>query len=519
LGSSRTVNSIRNIIWAVINKVAITLLPFAIRSVMIYKLGTEYTGLSGLFTSILTVLSLAELGFSNAMVYCMYEPIHKHDNETICALLKLYRKIYRIIGFVILIAGLLVVPFLPNLIHGTVPQGIRLTTLYLIYLANSALSYFMFAYKSSLLAAHQRNDIISIIELVCRISLYVLQMAVLLVTANFYAFASLLVISTVCINFGYEIASKKLFPGITCRGVVSSELKAKIKKRVIGIMLYKFSSSTRSSFNSIVISGFLGLTLLTQYQNYYLVVSSVLGILTMASASVTASVGDSIVAKDVKSNYADFKKFVFIYMWVGGWFAICIGCLIQPFMHMKMWMGGALLLPWSMALLFAAYFYVQTMGEMVFLYRTAAGLWWQDRIRPVVEVFANITLNLFLVRVWGIHGAILATILTLVGINFLWGANILFKNYFSCSMKEYVISQAKNILLTAIVAAITLSVCELLPNSGVIPFIGKIVICAVVPNVGFYLLYRKEYIFQDAKLFIIGLSKHILNDRLVSKNS
>ena len=108
---SRTLNSVRNIIWAIINKVAIIIMPFVVRTVMIYKLGAEYTGLSSLFTSILTMLSLAELGFSNAMVYCMYEPIHNGNNQTICALIKLYKKIYTYIGIIILVIGLILLPF------------------------------------------------------------------------------------------------------------------------------------------------------------------------------------------------------------------------------------------------------------------------------------------------------------------------------------------------------------------------------------------------------------------------
>ena len=274
-------NSIRNIIWAVTQKVILMLLPFVVRSVMIYKLGAEYTGVGSLFNSILNMLSLAELGFSSAMVYCMYEPIHKQDEDTICALLNLYKKIYRIIGGIILGIGLLLIPFLPSLVNSQMPTGINLYVLYVIYLMNSVLSYFLFAYKSSLITAYQRNDIVSIITLVCNVIIYTMQTLALLLTANFYLYASLLVVSTIAINISYEMISRKLFPTITCRGVVESNLKGKIKKRVIGIMLYKISSTTRTSFDSVIISSCLGLVTLTQYQNYFMIISSVAGIFMM----------------------------------------------------------------------------------------------------------------------------------------------------------------------------------------------------------------------------------------------
>lgn len=233
--------------------------PFAVRTVMIAKLGEEYTGLSSLFTSVLSMLSLAELGFSNAMVYCMYEPIYKKDHTTICALLNLYRKIYAVIGGIILAAGIIILPFLPHFIKGEVPSGINVYLLYLIYLTNTAISYFMFAYKSSLMTAYQRNDIISRIMVVTQMMLYSTQIGVLILFKSFYLYALLIPLLTVITNLSYEFVSRSFILKLICKGSVSKELKDKIKKRVIGIMLYKFSSTTRTSFDSVIVSMFLGL--------------------------------------------------------------------------------------------------------------------------------------------------------------------------------------------------------------------------------------------------------------------
>lgn len=515
MSQSRTYNSIRNIVWAFVYKLIVIFLPFIVRSAMIYKLGVEYTGLNSLFTSILTMLSLAELGFSNAMVYCMYGPIHNNDKKTLCSLLNLYRKIYSIIGAVILLVGAALIPFLPRLIHNDVPGNINIYILYSIFLFNTVISYFMFAYKSSLLTAYQRNDIISIIGMVSHIVMNVSQIIVLFLTGNFYIYALLLPISTIIINLLYEIMTRKLFPDIRCAGDVDKDLKKKIKQRVVGIMLYKFSSTTRTSFDSVIISSFLGLAILAQYQNYYMIISSVLGILSMMMTSVTSSVGDSIVSKDVNSNYKDFKKFVFIYMWVAGWFAICIGCLIQPFMNL--WLGKELLLAGSIAVLFAVYFYAQTMGDIVFLYRTAAGLWWQDRIRPVVEAVSNIILNIALVKILGLHGVILATIITLVFINFYWGAAILFKYYFECNAKEYIIMQIKQILVVTSVAAVTWGICKLLPD-GILMFIFRIVICIVIPNLLFWLVYHKSPMFKESYSFVNRIISLIKNKLIKHKS-
>ena len=503
---SRTKKSVRNIIWAVINKVAIIIMPFLVRTVLIYKLGAEYTGLSGLFTSVLTMLSLAELGFSNAMVYCMYEPIHNSDNDTVCALLNFYKKVYRYIGLIILIVGIIFTPFLHNFIRGDVPADINIYILYFIYLSNTAISYFLFAYKSSLLTAYQRNDKISIIGLACNMILYSGQILILFVTKSFYLYAIALPLTTLAMNIAYEKTSIKLFPEITCRGKIGKKLKLKIKKRVVGIMLYKLSSTTRTSFDSIIISAFLGLVILTQYQNYFMIISSVLGILSVVSNATTASVGDSIVEKSADDNYKDFRKFLFVYMWVAGVCAVCILGLIQPFM--RMWVGEKLLLDMTMAILFTLYFYSQTMGDMVFVYRTAAGLWWEDRGRPVVEAIANIVLNIVMVKICGLYGVILATIITLIGINFVWGAYILFKHYFKRSMFEYLRIQGIQGVLTVIACGVALFICNLL-GTGIISFIFKIIICAVIPNVVFFVFYWKTSLFKEAKRFAIRMIKVI----------
>ena len=153
---NRTRNSIRNIFFATVDRLVTLLVPFVIRTIMIKTLGPEYLGLSNLFASILTVLSLAELGVGSAMVYAMYRPVAEDDKTAISALLKLYRTIYRFIGGFILTVGLALMPFLRSLINGDIPAELNLYIVYLLSLAQTVFSYFFGAYKSSLLTAMQR---------------------------------------------------------------------------------------------------------------------------------------------------------------------------------------------------------------------------------------------------------------------------------------------------------------------------------------------------------------------------
>ncbi len=501
---TRTVNSMRNIFWSIFYKIIVMILPFLVRTVMIYKLGVEYTGLSNLFTSIISILSLAELGFSNAMIYSMYEPISKNDTNLIGAILAYYKKIYSIIGTFIFVVGIIILPFLSYFIRGNVPIGINIYYLYIIYLLNSVLSFFLFAYKSSLIIAYQRTDLISIAGMVVQILLYLSQIFVLLKTSNFYYYALLIPISTIFINISYEVISIKLFPNIKKGGKIDINLKNKMKKKVFGVMLYKFSSTTRTSFDSLIISSFLGLAILTKYQNYYLIINSILGIFSIVTNSITASVGNSIVTKDIKSNYDDFIKFVFIYMIIAGICTACICSIIQPFM--KLWMGSTLLLSNAMAMLFGVYFYSQTIGNIVFVYRTAAGLWWEDRIRPIVEMVLNLVLNIVLVKFFGLYGIISATIFTLLSINFFWGARVLFKYYFNCPMKEYLILQLKQLIITIFISIICFNILRILNLSNLF---NKLVLSIMASIFLYYIIYKNNKLYLDSKKFIINICQLI----------
>ena len=128
----KTKNASRNIVFGILMKIYQILLPFAIRTIIMYTIGVEYLGLNSLFTSILQVLNLAELGVGSAMIFSMYKPIAEDDSITICALMALYRLYYRIIGGVILVAGLVLTPFIPKLISGSVPPDMNIYILYLL---------------------------------------------------------------------------------------------------------------------------------------------------------------------------------------------------------------------------------------------------------------------------------------------------------------------------------------------------------------------------------------------------
>lgn len=497
----RSKNAIRSIVWGMINKVVNLLLPFFLRTVLIYSLGAEFLGLNSLFTSILTVLNLAELGFSSAVVFSMYEPIAKNDTSVICALMGYYRKVYARIGVVVLSVGFIVMPFLSKFINGAHPAGVNIYSLYMLFLLNTSISYFLFAYKVSILTAHQREDILSKVDLCLRIFTYSLQAISLFVFQNYYVYIIISIIYTILNNIVCAYIANRIYPQYRCSGKLDKVVRKGIKKNIGGLMIGKLCLVSRNSFDNIFISAFLGLGVVAVYGNYYYIMNAIAGFLTILMTSIGAGVGNSVATETVEKNYNDMNKISFLYQWIAGWCTVCLLCLYQPFMII--WMGNKMLFPMIDVILICLYFYFMTMGDVRSRYANAAGLFWESKGYILAEAIANVCLNYILGKFFGVHGIIFATMATILIINFGWGSHIVFKKYFV----DYKISKffENNLFyfgITLVSAVVTYFFVGLINNGGWGGFLVKCFLCLVIPNTIFFFSYCKTKIYKDSKSMI-----------------
>ena len=501
MNNSRTKNAKRNIITGFINRIVMLLFPFVIRTVLIKKLGAEYLGLNSLFSSILQVLNLAELGFGSAVVYSMYKPLAENDGETIRALMNLYKKMYRIIGFIILVVGSCLMPFLKYLIKGSYPSDINIYVVFLLHLINTSFTYFLFAYKSSILIANQRSDITNNVLTIMSIMQYVLQIIVLYATKNYYFYMMANLVTTALNNLIVNYYANKEFPQFYCSGEVNDELKKDIKKKVVGLLINKVCQTTRNSLDSIFISAFLGLKMVAMYNNYYTIMNAVIGIMGVVGSSITAGIGNSIVIETKEKNYKDLKKFNFIYMLFSGLATVCMLNLYQPFM--KLWLGQDMLLPFGVVVLFCIYFFSLKMGDIRAVYSDAKGLWWENRYRAVAESMANIILNFILGKIWGIYGIIVATLISLLIINFGYGSQILFKYYFTnVSVLDYFRQQLWYAFVTIIACLITYYLNSFIKTEGILGLLIKLIISVAISLLVYFVFYFKNENYKEAKRFL-----------------
>lgn len=493
-------NTKRNILFGTISKLVSMFFPFAIRSIILYELGVNYLGLGSLFSSILQVLSLAELGFGSAIVFSMYRPIAADDGDTICALLNLYRKIYLVIGTIILVVGSSVAPFLRYLITKDCPEDVNVYVLYFINLANVVVGYFFFGYKESLLLAHQRVDVDKIIMIVFETLMYGSQIVLLVLYKNYYYYLICLPVMTLSVNLCRNVVVSRMFPSFKASGSIGKGERKEIYKRVFGLMLSRICQVCRNSFDSIAISIFLGLAILGRYQNYYYIMNMVIAFLTILTTSIVAGVGNDVVMKTKEENYQRFLLFHFIYNWIASWCCACLLCLYQPFM--SIWVGEENMLSFGLVICMCVYFYSLKVGDVTSLYRDATGMFWIDRYRPIVESLANLVLNFSLVYFFGLYGVVVSTIISIVCINIPWSIRILFKNYFQARSREYVLWVLLYAVVLTVSCAGTFFACSFVDVSNEYVNIAiRFSICLVLPNSFFALVFFKTKRFKETCAF------------------
>lgn len=503
--TSRVENASRNVVFGMLLRGYQVVMPFIMRTVMLYYMGQEYLGLNSLFGSILWILNLAELGVGSAMVYSMYQPIIDDDTEQICALLKLYRTYYRIIGLVIGVVGVAITPFIPNLIKGDVPEGLSVYVVYWLNLLCTVLSYWVLAYKNSLVMAHQRSDVISKVTLATNTVQYFAQFAVIIFLGDYYIYLITAIITQVATNIVTAICATKMYPDYKPVGKMKKEHAQKINQRIKDLFTMKVGNAIVSSADSIVVSSYLGLTMVAIYNNYFYILTAVWNIGRTVLASCMAGIGNSLLVESRDKNYADLKKFTFIMVWICGFCSACLLCCFQPFM--KIWAGDDLTLEFSAVIAFVIYFAVEQINQVFILYKDAAGIWHEDRFRPLITAFANLILSIIFVQFWGIYGVVFATVASEIVISMPWILHNIFSTMFKRSMKEYVQKILIYAVVIIIVSTATFYITGFIPDGNIAWLLVKAVAAGIVSNVLFFLTYFKTKEYAQVKEIVYRILK------------
>ncbi len=429
-------NFVNNFIFGFLYKILSILFPFFIRTIMIKKLGTEYSGINSLFTAVLQALNLAELGFGSAMVFNMYAAVAANDTDKLCAYMNFYRKVYRIIGATVLFMGLLLAPFIKYIIKGSYPTDINIYYVYFIFLIDTVFSYWMYAYKNSIALAYQRTDIESKAMAVTQMLLSVMQLLVLSVFVSFYAYVIAIPIATIVKNLLISHEIDKNFPDIKAEGELDESEKKAVFNSIKGLFGHQIAFTVVNSVDNIVLTALLGLHEQTIYNNYYIIFSSVMAVLTILFKSIQAGIGNDIIVNSKYSfpNFRKFRLFVFIIVELS---CACLFTMTQPFM--KLWMGNKLMLSKLSVCVFCLGFYIVQIRKVITTYKNAAGIWNKDLIKPYIVIIVDLLIDIILVKRIGSIGAMISTIVSMGIVALPWETVVLYNSLFSKKSREHFI--------------------------------------------------------------------------------
>lgn len=478
---ARTKNTMRSTLWGIIYRIVTIFGPFVIKTLIVNRLGVEYSGLSTLFTSILTVLNLTNLGFSSSLVFLMYRAVAEEDNAALSAMLNFFRRAYRYVGFAIIGLGLCCMPFLPHLTNGTCPADINLYLLFSIYLVETSLDYLMFAYNNAVFSAYQRTDVTLRISTVRYLVQYVLQVLVLVLFANYYAYIIILPLMVIPNNIAVYKIARRMYPNITCTGTLDAATKKNIFQRVWTLFGHKVGSTVLVSIDGIIISAFLGLKVMGIYANYYAILTAVNALVEIVTNGSISGIGNKLITASEEDNYRLFNTLTYGWMFLIGGAATCMMCLYQPFIG-GVWYSPDFLLSNRLVALIVLYFFSWMFRIMQLTYRDAAGLWTKDWLKPYVGMVINIAGDIILVKaLHSVAGVLLPTVFVFFGVYFFWEAYVLFKHLFHRSWNSYLLKMLLYSLLCLGICALTYLVCMwIVPANSLLSMLVRIPIIAVL---------------------------------------
>lgn len=493
--NSRTANSVKNILSGFLGQFITTILGFVNRTVFINCLAAEYLGVNGLFTNILSMLSLAELGVGTAIVYALYKPLAEKDEEQISKLMNFYSKAYIIIGTVIFILGLLLMPFLHFIIKNEPNITESIYLIYFIYLFNTSISYF-FSYKSSLIIADQKNYIISLISYGVNIFQTILQIIVLYTTRNFLFY---LIVQSICVvinNILISVTADKKYP------FMKKNKKLKLSKNEIkdlvsnvkALIIVKISGILVNNTDNIIISYFSGLKTVGLCSNYTLLINIINTALNQVFNGLTASVGNLNAKENDKVKKDFFHLLNFCNFWLYGFCSICIVLLINDVI--KLWIGDGYILPIEITIILAINFYMVGMQSAVATYRSTMGIFRQGRYILFFTAAINLVLSLYLGNKMGLFGILLATAIARIFTNTWMDPYLVYKYGLKSNAVEYLFRYIKYIIILIFVCGITGYFISLVNFNIYVSFLIKLCICIFVPNIIFLILFYRTKEFK-----------------------
>ncbi len=494
----RTKNSFINLIVSWGTQIANTLLRFALRTVFIHILTTEYLGLNGLFSNILNFLSFAELGVGSAIAFSLYKPLAERDETAIAGIMNFFRKTYFIIGIFVLVVGLSFTPFIEYFIND-IPDIPYIHLIYALCVVNSGISYFL-VYKSTLIIADQRKDIVEKNNFIFKMLLLTGQMGILLLTHNYILYLLVNIIVTLLTNISISMIADKRYRFLSTKKntQIDPDTLSEIKKNVSATMLHKVGAVIIFGTDNLLISKFFGLEIVGLYSNYHLIIDTLTNFVGQIQASVTASVGNLGITATPEKKLEVFERYLFLVFWLFNFTSICLVALLNPFIHL--WIGEQYIIPISVVAVLVFNYFLTGLRSAAATFDNAFGLFWNTRKLPVIESVINLVISIALAKWVGYIGIFLGTTISSLISGTWFEPYVLYKYGFKKSSIGYYRHLMEYFIVTVLSGIFFVFIISVISINGFGGFILKCFIVVFGSNLFLILIYfrskRMKYIYE-----------------------
>lgn len=499
---SRTKNSVLTLLTSSIRQVVQLILTFVSRTVFIHVLGADYLGLNGLFSNILTILALSELGIGSAISFYLYKPIADKNKDRILALMNFYKVCYRYVGLIMLGAGCAIMPLLPKLVNFDQGLPVNLYLVYFLFLFNTCSTYLFFAYKQIIATASQEQYKIEKYNIIFNFISSGSDIVVLLIFRAYIPYLVAKIVITIAKNATIAIRLNKIYPFIndsTDSKISKSETRS-IFNNVFKVAIFKFGSTLFNSTDNIMISIILGTVIVGYYSNYFMIVTALTQVISLIVQSVSAGVGNIVAKEDRQTQFSLFKQLDFMLYFIGSFICICAFQLFNSFI--KIWIGGVstsyVLSQWCV-LFICVSFYFDSTTQILEQFRESSGNFNTGKWLQVIGGIVNIFLDIIFGKLWGLEGILAATVISKASITaFPFVVNVgvdVFKKSKTYLIKPYLF----RMLITLIGMAIVWLLCHPFHLKGLSMFIIELIITVAFSLVYLILVYHKEKDFVILK--------------------
>lgn len=489
LPMSRTANVTKNLTVGVISKVFLLGATFVVRTLFIRILGAEYTGISSLYSNILSLLNLAELGFGSVLTYELYKPLKDNDEETVAALVALFKKIYTAVIVVVLTFGLLLIPLLKYIVKSDLNQS-ELLIYYVLYLMDSVASYFV-AYRTMVIEADQKYYVTNLAEIIAKFAMYICQSIYLVLTRDFLGYLIIQVAFTILKNIALHIVSLRMYPYLSrkntaCRTNIAT---GRIYKNVKAMCVTKISGVILNQTDSIIISMLLGTVYVGYYSNYYMLIVYVNSIYNIVVTSIEASIGNLNAEADSEKSYAVYKRLSFLMACMN---TVCVTiflCVVQDFI--SVWIGTEYQQSMLLIVALLSTFYLQQSMSIVYIYRQTLGLFESvKKAYPVMAMF-NILFSILFGKIVGVAGVAFATGFSRLLTVFWYEGKVVFTSL-KHKVGEYLADQFAAMAVTIVIAGVAYAIVGLIPFHGVMGLVSKGTVALTCSMIMLWVSYHQK---------------------------